>query len=131
MNDFICPHCKAYLNVCDFITFAAERSNGEKGLVLLHPEVGIFESDIHPKFQPNEGELVRFRCPACHISLTSSKSEKLAHIQAVDSDNVLFDVYFSKIKGEKSTFKVEGKSVKVYGEHAEQYVNYFNLSQVK
>lgn len=131
MNDFICPHCKAYLNVCNYITFAAEKEDGRKGLILLHPELGNFESDHHSKFITNEGEMITFRCPACHKSLTSDKSDKLACVQSIDKNEKKFDVYFSRIKGEQSTYKVEGETVKLYGEHTDNYVNYFNLSQVK
>lgn len=131
MNDFICPHCHAYLNVCNYITFSAEKEDGTKGLILLHPELGNFDSDHHSRFPTEEGEMITFRCPACHISLTSGKSNKLACIQAVDNDEKKFDIYFSRIKGEKSTYKVEGETVELYGDHTDNYINYFNLSQVK
>ncbi|MGM0613398.1 MAG: hypothetical protein ACQESM_07810 [Bacteroidota bacterium] len=131
MNDYRCPHCHAYLNVCNYVTFAAEKSDGTKGLILLHPEIGNFDSDHHEKFNIEEGEKVKFRCPACHANLTAPKAHNLAHIQAVSENENVFEVYFSRIKGEKSTYKLEGDSVEIYGDHSSNYQEYFNLSRMK
>ena len=131
MNDYRCPHCHAYLNVCEYVTFAAEKSDGTKGLILLHPEIGNFDSDQHEKFTIDEGEKIKFKCPACHASLTASKAENLAHIEAIGENENVFDVYFSRIKGEKSTYRLEGESVEIFGEHSSNYEEYFNLSRMK
>lgn len=130
-NNYLCPHCLSYLNVCDYIAFSAEKADGKQGLVLLHQEPGNFESEMHPDFRPKEGELVLFRCPVCHASLTSSKTTNLAHLILRTKDNKDFDIYFSRVKGEKSTYKVEGETIDIFGEHSDTYLDYITLSQMK
>ncbi|MCF8219339.1 MAG: hypothetical protein K9I29_04845 [Bacteroidales bacterium] len=130
MNDYKCPQCKAYLNVSNNVIFAAEKDDGTKGLILLHPEIGNFESDQHEKFVIGEGEKVEFKCPACNANLKAPKARNLAKIEAVSEDNKVFEVYFSRIKGEKSTYTLEGESVEIYGEHSENYKDYFELGNI-
>ena len=131
MNNFRCPKCNAYLNVCKQIVLAAENQKGEHGLILLHPELGNYTIDTHANFDVSHGEKLKFFCPACHKNLTSQKSEELAHIIMEDIDGAPFEIHFSKIKGEESTYKVEGESVEYFGTRATKYLNYFNLSAYK
>ncbi len=130
MSSFICPHCKANLNVCDHIVFGAEKKNGDKGLILLNQELGNYNATFHENFKPEEGEKVEFHCPACHKSLTSEKADDLAKVQMIDKEGNSFEIHFSKIKGEKSTYKIEGESMDLYGDHSKRYINYFNLSMM-
>jgi hypothetical protein len=49
----------------------------------------------------------------------------------IDEDNKEFEVYFSKICGEHSTFLIhEDDVVEKYGEDSSSYVNYF-MSRLK
>jgi uncharacterized protein YbaR (Trm112 family) len=131
MNNFRCPKCNAYLNVCDQIVLAAENSKGEKGLILLHPELGNYAMNTHGKFDIEHGEKLKLHCPACHKNLTSHKAEELAHIIMEDKDGAPFEIHFSKTKGEEATYKIEGKSVEYYGVSHPKYINFFNLSAHK
>ncbi len=131
MSEYKCPHCHAHLKVCDSIVFAAERPNGDKGLMLLHPELGNYNATHHENFQPKDGEKLKFYCPLCHKSLTSHKADDLAQIHMVDDKGDAYEVHFSQTKGEKSTYKIEGETVEIFGDHSSKYINYFNLSQMK
>lgn len=131
MSEYRCPHCSAHLKVCDHIVFAAQRPNGDQGLMLLHPELGNYHVNYHKNFTPKEGEMLKFYCPVCHKVLTSNKSDELAHIHMTDDSGKSYEIHFSRIKGEKSTYKLEGESLEMYGDHSKKYINYFNLSQMK
>lgn len=131
MNNFTCPKCNAYLNICEQIVLAAENEIGQHGLILLHPELGNYTVDSHEKFSIAQGEKLKLYCPACHKNLTSHKTDELAHIIMEDEDGAPFEIHFSRTKGEEATYKIEGKSVEYYGVSHPKYLNFFNLSAHK
>ena len=49
----------------------------------------------------------------------------------IGPENHEYEVLFSKIAGEKSTYTLIGESVSMYGEDSGNYVDFINLSQVK
>ncbi|MFO7879561.1 MAG: hypothetical protein ACQES0_00255 [Bacteroidota bacterium] len=130
MYDFKCPHCNSFLNVDEQLILSAEKAKGDKGLVLLNTEPGSYDAKYHPDFSPKEGEKFSFKCPVCHADLTSDKSENLAKVVMVDEKGKEYDIHFSKIKGEKSTYKIIGETVETYGTDKQKYINFFNLSQL-
>ncbi len=130
MNNFKCPHCNTNLNVNNHLVLTAEKPNGEKGIILMNPVLGNYNASHHPDFKPAEGEAHTFLCPACNTTLTSDKSDKLAHIQMEDEEGNVFDIFFSRIKGEESTYRIIGETVETFGEDKQKYVNFFNLSQL-
>jgi hypothetical protein len=122
---YYCPACDASLKVCDYIIFLAQTSHKKKGLLLLHPEIGNYSSIKHPEFKFEPGEPIEFFCPVCHTSLASDFDDNLAHIKLEENEKT-YDIYFSRIAGEKSTYKVEGEHVTATGEHADRYT-YFKM----
>jgi hypothetical protein len=42
-----------------------------------------------------------------------------------------YQILFSKIAGEKSTYKIIGESVEIFGEHHSNYIDFINLSHIK
>ncbi|MBI9035395.1 MAG: hypothetical protein JEZ03_13090 [Bacteroidales bacterium] len=129
-NNYQCPFCKGFLNVGEHITITARLKNGLSGMLLLHPELGNYEIVHHPRFVIESGETVEFKCPICSKSLTSDKNEELAQIIMTDDLGKEFEVYFSKIKGIKSTYQIIGDNVKIYGDDSTKYIDFFNLSQL-
>jgi len=75
------------------------------------------------------GEHISFFCPLCHAKLKSDAHENLASVQMTGRSDQVFNVYFSEIAGEKSTFVLVGDNVDIYGKDAKQYINFFNLAQ--
>ena len=128
--DFLCPKCKGHLRVGDNIIFTAKTKGWNGGLVLLHAELGNYAVENHPSFKFEEGQHIDFYCPLCQYKLTSSKHENLAMILMKDQSGEEFEVYFSQIAGEQSTFKLVGESMEVYGEHTTKYLDFFSLSQM-
>ena len=71
-------------------------------------------------------------CPVCHGDLTATDiNVNLARIIMIDENNKEFNVYFSKVCGEQSTFKInEEDIIEKYGEDSSYYLNYF-MSKLK
>ena len=124
-KQYICPKCDGLLRVGDNIIFMARNKWKKRGLILLHCEIGNYTSHKNPDFQVDMGERVEFSCPLCNKSLTADIDKNLTHI-LLKQDNKLYDIYFSKIKGEKSTYVINEEGVTRAGEHAHRYT-YFTM----
>jgi hypothetical protein len=126
MNDFICPKCKEYIRVGDHLIFKVKNSKKQSGILLLSPQIGNYTSVKHPTFKIVRGESLDFYCPLCNNSLKSDIHENLAHVIMQDVKGKSFDVYFSQIAGEHSTYETDGDSVHAAGEDAGRYT-YFKI----
>jgi len=125
---YLCPHCRGHLKVGDYIVFSALNNKKQKGLLLLHPQIGNYSSIKHPSFKYNDGDPIDFFCPLCQTKLVSTFDENLVYVVMIDKDNVEYDIYFSRIAGEKSTYKVSGDTVMAAGENSSKYT-YFKMSE--
>ena len=128
---FICPRCKGYLNVGDHIILSAESNNKTPGLILFNPELGNYTTIKNPNFITKEGEKYEFFCPLCHQKLAADIHVNLSHILMIDENNNEYQILFSKIAGEKSTYKIIGESAEIYGDHHSNYIDFINLSHTK
>jgi hypothetical protein len=126
MNDFLCPKCKKHIRVGDQLIFKVRNSNKQSGLVLLSPQIGNYTSVKHPAFQIKKGEFLDFYCPVCNSPLKSDIHPNLAYVIMIDEQGKSFDVYFSQVAGEHSTYKTDGDSVHMSGEDAGKYT-YFKI----
>ena len=122
-TDYLCPHCRGILNAKDDIILSAENSKGEKGLLLLHPDIGNYSSIKSKCFDIAIGEKLSLYCSICHSNLDSTKHENFAQIQCQNVNKNESTVIFSKIYGEKVTHILEGKEVLSYGEHCKRYAD--------
>ncbi len=129
-NNFKCPFCNGYLNIDNRVVLSARSKNGYSGILLLNSELGNYSCESNEHFKVEEGENIELKCPICSKSLNFDKSDELAHILMVDESNSVFDVYFSKVKGVRSTYKIVGDHVSYYGDHSSKYIDFFNLSQL-
>ncbi len=125
-NDYLCPTCKGHLKVNEFVVFSVETPEGAKGLVFLSPELGNYNSVKHPSLEIKDGSNVNFFCPICHADLAAPDvSDNLARIVVTDDNNSEAFLLFSKVVGEKCTFKVHDDEVETFGEDSTIYMNYF------
>lgn len=131
MKNFICPRCKGFLNVGRHIILTADASKGNSGIVLFSPEIGNYTTETNPEFNVQEGEKYDFFCPICKQRLASDTHDNLSRIVMVDDDNKEYEILFSKIAGEKSTYKIIGESFELFGDHHSNYVDFINLSYTK
>ncbi|MEN8230332.1 MAG: hypothetical protein ABFS38_19375 [Bacteroidota bacterium] len=123
-NHYLCPHCRGHLRVGDYIVFKIRNTRREKGLLLLHPEIGNYTSIKHPQFYFREGERIDFFCPLCMQNLDAAIDENLIHVIMIDSQHIEHEIYFSRIAGEKSTIQVSEKGVMETGEHSHRYTHF-------
>jgi len=124
-----CPKCEAYLRVRDNIILTVKSPvSGSQGVVLLHPELGNYTFLVHPNLHFEKGEACEFHCPVCFENLAAREiNDNLVRIVMTDGNGVQFDVYFSRIAGERSTFKVENRDIiETFGEDSSGYMAYFS-----
>lgn len=124
-NDYICPKCRGYLNVEQNICFSAKTKSGKTGLVYLNPEVGNYTFIKHPLFDFKDGDQLEFFCPICQANLESTElSAKLAKVLLYDQqDKAEYEILFSKVSGERCTYKMKAGKVIPFGEHQSRYLN--------
>lgn len=130
-KNFICPRCKGYLNVNDHIVLSAKTEAGDAGLVFFNPEIGNYTTTTNPDFNVKVGEKYEFYCPICHQKLAADIHDNLSRIIMQDKDKKEYEILFSKIAGEQSTYKIIGESVEIYGDHRSNYVDFISLSYNK
>ena len=123
-NHFLCPHCRGHLRVGEFIIFKIRNTKREKGLLLLHPEVGNYTSIKHPRFNFKEGERIDFFCPLCMNNLDAAIDENLVQVIMIDQEGTEQEVYFSRVAGEKITYQVSEDNVKETGVHSFRYTHF-------
>lgn len=129
--DYMCPKCKGHLRTGDQIILTVKKKGWSGGLILMHPELGNYTFDNHPSFKFEEGEHFDFYCPICMAKLSSKKHENLCMILMRDENNQIFEVLFSRIKGEKSTYQIIGESIDRFGRDSDMYVNFISLSHLR
>ena len=126
--NYVCPHCRSYLRVCNNIIMSVKSCTEDKqGLLLLNPELGNYEFISHYSLDFKEMEYLDFFCPVCCANFTAADVNKnLARIRMIDKDQKEYDLYFSRLRGEHSTFKIgNGDIVEKYGEDSSSYVDFF------
>ena len=124
-TNYLCPKCKGVLNIGGNVIFSTRNKKNEVGLILLHQELGNYKVIKDADYNYEEGEYLEFFCPICHKNLSAGGKENLVRILMVD-ENKTFNILFSQIAGEKSTYKITGDSVEAFGEHKKKYFNFIN-----
>lgn len=127
MEDFICPICRGHLRIGDDLIFSLKKKNNKKGLIILSPELGNYTYRKHDDLELEKGEELTFFCPICHANLTSDVDKNLVKVTMVDEKGERYEILFSDIVGEESTYKVKGKEVFKTGSDAERYQKYWDV----
>lgn len=118
---FKCPKCDAILSQQEDLIFAVENMQGQRSLLLLSTRLGDYGIKNNLPFRFDVGDKFNFYCPVCQASLECEEHENLIKVEMNDEDGHTYFVCFSRVAGEKSTYRVAGKNVKAYGEHAGKY----------
>lgn len=125
-NNFLCPKCRAQLVPNKKIVLLAKTERGPSGLLLLSPKLGEYTATTHTAFKLQDGEKVDIFCPVCHADLGDYMDhQNLARVIMVDDIGDEYDIVFSEIIGQHSTYKIHGDNVESYGEDAELYTNFW------
>lgn len=127
-ENFLCPKCNGLLNVGSQIVFTIKNQKKERGLIFLSSAVGDYSVTHNDDFLVESGELTEILCPLCNAQLHSPEiNENLAKILMIDKMKNISNVVFSRIKGEKCTFKITGGNIESFGKDAAYYLGYFNI----
>lgn len=102
--DYFCPKCDHILSKNNQVIFTIKRSNDEKVRLYLDPKPGSYNYKCEPETQFDSGEEVEFYCPHCNQNLQSEKYSKFVQITLKVTKKVVFDVFFSRIHGDHSTY---------------------------
>ncbi len=128
-NDFICPKCKGYLNVGNRVIFTVKKSKWNGALLLLSPQLGDYAIEHNDLDSFDEGEQFEFHCPICNYDLTVEGADTMAKVLMREEGNGEYFIVFSKIKGEKCTYKLsETRIEKSYGENAGRNIDVLSAS---
>jgi hypothetical protein len=125
---YSCLSCNAQIRIGDTIILAVKGPQGERGLLLLSPEIGDYAKTTHPDFKMKKGQSYKIYCPACHATLNDPEKENLVKI-GMEDDGVQYDFYFSNIVGEEVTYRINEHKVETFGFHKERYKKYFDLPE--
>jgi len=130
-NTYSCPNCKGYLLIDNHLILTACKEGdhlNEKGFVLLmNPEIGNYETRYHEKVEVTDGEKYQFYCPICQYKLHSDINDNLVMVNYTDQKGKDFELHFSRIAGQKSTYKIMGRSVETFGIDAPHYLDFMHL----
>ena len=126
MDDFLCPNCHEHIRVGDQLIFKVKNSKKQSALLLLSSQIGNYSSVKHPSFEITQGEVLDFYCPLCSSALRSDIHPNLAMVHMIDEKGKRYEVYFSQVTGEHSTFETDGESLHAAGEDAGKYT-YFKV----
>jgi hypothetical protein len=121
---YLCPHCRYAINADKNIVLSARMSKKNRGLVLLHEEIGNYTVSMSPSLTVKEGEVVDFFCPICRKCLNLEKGEHLARYIRLSENGEESYIIISRQYGEKITFKVDkDKQVESFGESLSRYID--------
>lgn len=126
----MCPHCRSYLSLENCVMFSVRTKDYRVGLISLHPELGNYTVKKHEDFDFQEGEELDFYCPVCHTELASTLHNNLAKVIMIDENYNEFEVLFSKKAGQRSTYKIEGETMEIFGDDSAEYIDFMNLSSI-
>jgi len=115
-----------HIRVGDHLIFKVRNCEKQNAIVLLSPQIGNYSSVKHPTFEIKKGEFLEFYCPLCNNPLRSVIHPNLAYVLMIDEKGKTFDVYFSQVAGEHSTYETFGDSVHMEGDDAGKYT-YFKI----
>ena len=102
--DYYCPKCDEMLSENNQVIFNIQRKNNEKIKLFLDPRPGSYDIKCEPETTFELTEKVDFYCPHCEGNLESDKYSKFIEIILKVTDKVIFDVFFSRIYGDHTTY---------------------------
>ncbi len=128
--NYQCPHCNGYIAIEGCVIFSIRTPDLKSGIISLHTELGNYSIKKNPEFEISTGDHLDFYCPICHAELASEVHQNLAKIIMIDEANREFEILFSRVLGERTTFKIVGETMEIFGDDSAEYLDFINLSFV-
>ena len=119
-------HCQSAINAKKNIILTAQGpgSRDNRGLALLHEEIGNYTVAMSATLEVNTGDVVDFLCPVCNENLVSDKNKEMAHFIRVDEIGEETTIYISRTYGERCTFQVDDKKqMRSYGDSVKKFLD--------
>ena len=110
--------------------FSIRTPDLKSGIISLHTELGNYSIKKNSEFEISTGDHLDFYCPICHAELASEVHQNLAKIIMIDEANREFEILFSRVLGERTTFKIVGETMEIFGDDSAEYLDFINLSFV-
>lgn len=126
--NYLCPICNSYINIGNLLLFSVKTKAGYTGIIALDTEIGNYAVVKNENLDYAEGDKLDFFCPVCHEALSSGRHSSLAKIVMEDEDKKRFEILFSQVAGKKSTYKITGATMEMYGDDSAEYLDFLNLS---
>ena len=102
--NYHCFHCKNQLNKNQEVEFLIERNTKERGKIFLSPTPKSYNYRTELEIKFIKDEMVDFICVHCNKNLVSKQYPKFVKIHLKVTDNVLIDVFFSRVHGVQKTY---------------------------
>ncbi|MBK9292346.1 MAG: hypothetical protein IPM52_12070 [Bacteroidetes bacterium] len=127
VTDYLCPHCNGHLLLNNYLILTVKHEPDQAMLLLMNPELGNYQTLHHPAHHIEEGKAFEFYCPICHQELKSDLNPNLVMVLMKEENSKTFELHFSRIAGQKSTYKIMGKEVQTFGIDAPHYLDFMHL----
>jgi len=102
--NYHCPSCDFQLTNNNQIHFKVETTTGQKGDLFLSAVPGDYGYRSDESLGFTQGESIGFFCPSCSTNLVSKDHPELIEINMKVSKDIVFEVFFSPVCGEKVTY---------------------------
>lgn len=125
-NEYLCPFCRGYLKVKNSVIFSARKPEGERGIILLSPEIANYTVRKHSSFKLEDGMRIDLYCPICHANLMAQHyHNNLARIIQINESGEESVVLISEIIGERCTYIIRGEQIDRFGDDSTNYFGEF------
>lgn len=102
--NYHCPSCDHQLTNNNQIHFTVKTKSNENANIFLSAVPGEYGYNSDQSLTLTNGESIDFFCPSCATDLLSKDHPELIEINMKVTEDIIFEVFFSPIYGEKVTY---------------------------
>jgi hypothetical protein len=121
---YLCPHCRGAINAGESIILSGKAGKKNRGLILLHEEIGNYNTRLSSSLILKKGDVADLFCPICHRSLNIRNNDCLAKFIRIEDENKESSIIISRKCGEKITFKIDDNNqIETYGDKLSRFID--------
>ena len=102
--NYHCPSCDFQLTKNNQIYFKVETIDNQKANLCLSAVPGEYGYNSNDALTLVVGDKINFFCPSCSTNLQSKSHPELIEVAMKVTNEVIFEVFFSPVYGEKMTY---------------------------